>query len=97
MYQEITQSQFIDAFRDYNREDNFSYEGLCALYDWLHEVYEGSKQGFELDVIGLCCEFSEYSDIDEIAENYANIETLDDLWNYTCIIEFNGGIIIQDF
>lgn len=97
MYQTISQSQFIDAFRDYNREDNFSYEGLCALYDWLNEVYKDSEQGFELDVIGLCCDFSEYSDIDEIAENYANIENLDDLYNCTCVIEFNGGIIIQDF
>ena len=109
MKQTITRSAFIDAFKDYNREDNFSYDGLCALFDWLEELGEETGQEVELDVIALCCEFSEYGSALEACENYdfepdedddeddQEDEALDWLRQRTEIITFPGGIIIQDF
>ena len=89
--------EFRRAFADYNRADQFSYEGLGALFDWLDEMSDGCTEPYELDVIALCCEFTEYSDLEEIKQAYNTINTIDDLHDRTIAIEFDGGIIIQDF
>jgi len=99
---------FRRAFSDYDRADQFSYEGLEALFDWLNELAEDTGTPYELDVIALCCEFTEYSDLAEIQANYSStaIDSIDDLRDHTSVIEFDGsavglsnrcGIIIQDF
>ena len=90
---------FIRAFSDYNRANNFSYEGLGALFEWLDELSADTDTPYELDVISLCCEFTEYSDLSEIRANYSSteIESIEDLRDHTSVIEFDGGIIIQDF
>ena len=101
--------QFRQAFADYNRKDNFSYDGLGALYDWLEDYSEETGHDVELDVISLCCDFTEYSDLAEAAEYYAiPLESgLDDdereaailgwLNDHTFVIEFDGGVILQNF
>ena len=65
MKKTITFSAFCDAFRDMGREDQFSYEGKRALFDFLEEV----APDMELDVIALCCDYYE-SDIDSIISDY---------------------------
>ena len=89
--------EFRRAFTDYDRADQFSYEGLGALFDWLEELAEDTGAPYELDVIALCCEFTEYNDLDEIKQAYNTVKTIDDLHDRTIAIEFDGGIIIQDF
>ncbi len=80
MKQTITKSDFRDAFQHMDRKDNFSYEALGALYDFLEDI----TPEYELDVIALCCEFEE-QDIKYVLENY-NLESLDDLSEETMII-----------
>lgn len=62
-------SQFCDAFRDMGRDDNFSYEGKRALFDYLEQYEYECGTELELDVIALCCEYSEES-MEDIIENY---------------------------
>lgn len=62
-------SDFRDAFRAMGRDDQFSYEGLEILFDFLEEMEQGTGEEYELDVIALCCEFYESSP-EEAAENY---------------------------
>ena len=62
MIQTINLSQFRDEFNAI-RPNNFSYEGLELIYDFLEELDEGN---FELDVIAICCDFSE-GDFQEVA------------------------------
>ena len=66
----VTFSDFVDAFRLANRQGNFSYDGLRALFDYLEEVERDIGKEFELDPIGLCCEYAE-DDAESIAEQYA--------------------------
>ena len=66
MIQQVTRSMFQDAFRDMNRKENFSYEGLNLLFDYLEEM----DPNYDLDVIALCCEYSEETE-EEIRENYS--------------------------
>jgi hypothetical protein len=75
IYQTIDNaSQFRDAFRDAGRAEQFSYEAMELLYDYL----EDSGEDYELDVIALCCEFYE-SDAAEIVDNYRlDVECMDE-------------------
>lgn len=62
------------TFRDYFnaiRPNNFTYQGLEVLFDYLEEMEEYEEQ-CELDVIALCCDFSEDTP-ETIAASY-NIE-----------------------
>ena len=62
--------QFRDAFRECGRQNNFSYEGLEVLFDYLENLSEDIGEPIELDVIALCCDYEE-SSIDEIIDNYS--------------------------
>ena len=70
LYQTIdTASQFRDQFHRYGRGDQFSYEALGLLFDYLNDC--GSD--VELDVVAICCEFSE--DTPESIADYYSIDT----------------------
>jgi len=60
---------FRDAFQKI-RPDNFSYEGLGALFEYLEECEADVGEEYELDVIAICCDFSEDTP-ESIAENYS--------------------------
>ena len=64
--------QFREAFRLAGRMDQFSYEGLEVLFDYLDNLSEGTGEPVELDVAALCCEYYE-SDIEGLIDNYNNI------------------------
>lgn len=72
MKQPIGFCQFTDAFRDMNRDNNFSYAGLKALFSYLEEYEEATGEEIELDVIALCCEYTEYTDIAEFISTYSD-------------------------
>lgn len=65
----INFSEFCNAFRDMDRNENFSYEGKKALFYFLEEMEEQTGEEYELDVIALCCEFAE-SSTDELIADY---------------------------
>jgi len=97
MKQSVGICEFRKAFEDYNRQDNFSYEGLEALFDFLESMEDECSTELELDVVALCCDFTEYKSFDEIKDDHNSVESLDDLYYHTTVIEFDGGIIIQHF
>jgi hypothetical protein len=51
------------------RPNNFSYEGLSQLFNYLESYEDDTGEQIELDVIALCCEYSELT-IQEIASSY---------------------------
>ena len=62
--------EFRDAFRAYDRQDQFSHAGLGALFDYLEEYEDSCDTEVELDVIALCCDFAEYDSATEAAGEY---------------------------
>ena len=68
MKQTVNIYTFREAFNRMGRGDNFSYEGLELLFDYLEE-FEQDGEEHEMDVIALCCEFAESSPAD-IARDY---------------------------
>src|SRR5690554_2274150 len=65
----VNESMFKDAFVRMNRADNFSSAGLSALFEFLEDMEKVIGEECELDVIALCCDFTE-SDIDTIVNDY---------------------------
>lgn len=100
MKQTVNNFDFHDAFKQMDREDNFSYEGLNALFDYLEQYEEDSGEEMELDVIAICCDFTEYENLTEFNNEYGKeCETLDDIAEYTSVIPIEGTerFIIQNF
>ena len=104
MKQTINEYQFKDAFQKC-RPDNFSYEGLTALYEYLEDYEEDTGQEMELDVIGLCCDFTEYDSLEEFQSEYYDeekgdsYEDIEEIEEETLVIRIEGteGFIIQAF
>jgi hypothetical protein len=109
MEKTITESEFIQSFDDMNRAENFSIEGRRALFQWLNELAEmGGYSEWSLDVIGICCDYSEYKTVSEAYLNYITdghdatlSEQLEYLNDRTFVIQFGeslgGPVIIADF
>lgn len=107
-----TASTFADMFNQCGRGDQFSYDGLMALHSYLEELSADMGQDIQIDVIGLCCEYSEYDDICDLADAYNQAFTEEQLqdveehkediieyfYDNTQVIEVGGGsYIIADF
>ena len=92
----VTESIFRDSFYQQDRRENFSYDGLTALFNHLLQIEEETGEELELDVVALCCYYTEYDSSEALLEAYNNL-SLDDIKNETTVIEFDGGFIIQNF
>ncbi len=58
MRQTVNQLAFMDAFHAHGRYDQFGYDALEVLFEYLEEYEEDTGEELELDVIALCCEYS---------------------------------------
>ena len=99
MVKTINEYDFIETFKTYNRADNFSFRGLSALFEYFEEIESHQMQPIELDVIAICCEYSEYESLEEFQYDYGSeYESLDDIREQTEVIEIdNDSFIIAQF
>tara|TARA_R110001632_G_scaffold94509_1_gene200483 strand:- start:150 stop:455 length:306 start_codon:yes stop_codon:yes gene_type:complete len=98
MKQTINIYDFENAFRQHRREDQFSYKGLRALFKMLESYEEDTGEEIELDVISLCCEYTEYENMEEFwgfydKEDFPNDESIMDSTHYWHIEDTEGFII----
>ena len=88
----------IYAFRAAFAGGQFTYEGLAAIFDMLTEYEDSTGEEIELDVVGICCEFTEYESLEELQQSYPDIRSLDDLADNTpFVIAENDPLIVQDY
>jgi len=105
MIDTINKYNFIDRFRSSDSyANNFSYEGLSALFDYLEDYEDDTGEKIEFDLVALCCDFTEYENLQEIKDNYSDIESLEDLEGYTVVVpvynldgSLSDRLIIQNF
>ena len=105
MINTVSQYDFVDAFNKMGRGEQFSYEGLIALYDYLEMLEEGIDQQIELDVIAICCEYSEYDNLKQFKDDYGReFSDIDKRFKYsiddrTTLIKIEGTerFIIEQF
>jgi hypothetical protein len=110
MITQITKSEFIQEFQSI-RPENFSHEGLSALFEYFEEFEYDTSESISFDPIAICCEYSEYESALEAAREYvrddawgamteddANKSALNWMRDHTTVIELeNGGVVIQDW
>jgi len=83
MYQIINVYAFRDAFRAAGRSDQFSYDALGMLFDY----FDGDH---ELDVIAICCAFSEDMPA-YIADQYdVDVRGMDDEQTLDAVLDYLG-------
>lgn len=70
MKKTINEREFVDAFDEYNRPDNFTPAARRALYQALTAYEESANEELELDPIAICVEYSEYESAWEAMEQY---------------------------
>jgi hypothetical protein len=95
MKQTIDKGAFRDAFDRMGRGGQFSYEALGMIFDHLTELEEGTGVETELDPIAVCCEFTEYADIDALREAFDHLLFSDDgpLEVIRTIEDHTGGVL----
>ena len=92
---------FCDSFWD-TYKDNFSYHGKRALFDYLENLSEDTGEDIELDIVALCCEYTEFESLKELQKSYPDIKSIADLENHTVVIPIDTGagnerFIIQQY
>ena len=91
---------FREAFHKAGRGDQFTYDGLTALFEYIEDYEEGIGEETELDVIGLCCDYTEYESIEEFWLDYdqEDYPDIDAIMNETQVIMIDEeSFIIAQF
>jgi hypothetical protein len=78
MIQTIDKHGFTQAFKQAGRGEQFSYAALGALFDYFEEYEESTGEQIELDVIAICCEYTEETAAEIAASYNIDIEGLDE-------------------
>ena len=113
MKRTVSESEFVQAFKDYGRDSSWSGTALEALYYWLVDLEDYMDVEMELDVVALDCDFAEYDTALDAAQEYGYEPDEDDLdgmdaqdiedlareWleQRTTVIEADGSVVVQGF
>ncbi len=97
MKQTINEFDFKNEFKKI-RPDNFSYDGLTALYDYLIQYEENCDTELEFDPIAYCCEYTEFDSFEDVKINY-DVKTLKELGDKTTVLKIPNTerLIIQNY
>jgi hypothetical protein len=69
MIQTLNFTTFANAFQNSSRADQFSYEALELIFDYIEDYERDTGEKVEFDLIALCCEWAEDTP-EEIAAAY---------------------------
>ena len=67
----LTESYFLRAWADSSRADYFSRDALRALFEHIEELEQDMGEEMEFDIVGLCCDWTEYDTAREAASEYS--------------------------
>ena len=103
----VSEYQFVDSFRLCGRESQFTVPARRALFAYFEAFEEDTGTEITLDPIAVCCEWAEYPSAKEAAMDYGfewkntvlnrKEASLEWLREQTQVVEFDGGIVIQQF
>lgn len=89
MKQTIDFSQFCDSFWD-TYKNNFSYEGKRALFDYLENYEEETGEEIELDIVAICCDYTEFDDLADLQASHPDIKSIEELEEHTQVIKIDN-------
>lgn len=106
--QTLSKSSFIDAFKQLSRKDQFSYEALEAIFDYLEEYSDSTGEPVEFDIVWICCDWAEahwsdiareYSiDLNDFADDTDDDERIQAVYEFisdnTTVINLGEGLFV---
>ena len=100
MKKTVDRYEFASWFAEH-RPNNFSPIGRLELFDMLESYEQDTGEEIEFDPIALCCEYTEYEDMEEFwqdydKEDYPDEESIMDATFYWAF-EHGDSFIIQQF
>ena len=88
MKEYVNEHTFRDRFmRSDTYKNQFSYEGLHALFQYIEQYEDDCGEEFEFDMIGICCDYTEYDNLNDFNADYNYQYTRDELEEETIVIE----------
>lgn len=108
MYQNLSTNEATALLKEDENAD-WSWSGAQALIEYLEGLEEQTNKKIEFDRVAIRCEYSEYESALEAAQDYDFIPledgdedeieaaALEYLQDQTTVIQFEGGVIIQQF
>lgn len=82
---EVNFDMFLNSFSD-NYKQNFTYEGKKVLFEYLENYGENvTGEPLMLDMIAICCEYTEYENFEELQKNY-NVQSMEELEDNTTVL-----------
>jgi hypothetical protein len=102
MNKKINIYEFVNDFKKSQYKNNFSIQGLRALFDYFEELEKDLGEELEFDIIAICCDYTEYDTVEEFKKDYAefdNIKSIKEIEEDTVVIRIKGtnGIIVKNF
>lgn len=70
MKQTLSLSDFQNAFANSSRSEQFSNEALEAIFSYLSELEDSTGTEMELDIVAICCDFTEYENLEDFQKEY---------------------------
>ena len=97
MKQTMNEFDFKNEFKKI-RPQNFSYDGLTVLYDYLIQYEKNTDQELEFDPIAYCCEYTEFDSFKDVQINY-DVKTLKELEDKTTVLKIPNSekLVIQNY
>ena len=94
----IDRYEFTSWFAEH-RPNNFSPIGRMELFEMLESYEQDTGEEIEFDPIGICCEYSEYENMEEFWRDYDKEDYPDEesIMDATFYWAFGESFIIQQF
>lgn len=73
-----TRFAFASLFNDYGRGNQFTYQGFDALYWYFSDLSDDLGEDISIDVVAICCEWTEYDSLKELADAYGIDKSMSD-------------------
>ena len=86
MIKTISENEFIEDLLS-DEYASWTYDGARALYEYLTDLEEDTGEQIEFDRVALRCDFSQYDNLEDILNQYNDINTLEDLQDNTTVLK----------
>ena len=90
MKEYVNEHTFRERFmRSDGYKNKFSYEGLHALFEYIEEVEDDIGEEFEFDMVGICCDYTEYENLNDFNADYGSegkTYDFDEIQEHTVVI-----------
>ena len=60
-----------------DRGDNFGYNGWNAIGEYLEELSDDTGEDYEVDIVGICCDYSMSESVDDFWNEYGKYSSID--------------------